>query len=269
MTEKLRKRLFYAVVIVNYIMVTIYQFLTPNMSDDIIYADKVAEAKNFFDLFAQEYEHYMYHSGRNVAHILLRMFLYTGNKAVFNVVAGFVFLLLSLFIYQCVDQKKKYDIRVYIGIALLMWLFDPAISNTVFWETGACNYLFTAAIIFGYVTLFRRAYLEDRAGTPAFISGMFLMGLLSGWCNENSSGGVIFFVLLMMFLKWLKTRNFSGIRSWMVSGLAGNLIGYAILLSSPGNWSRAESAEEAHTGILALAARFLRVTLILKRIISC
>ena len=264
MTDKLRKKLFYVVVIVNYMMVTIYQFLTPNMSDDIIYSDAVSKAGSFWGLFVQEYDHYLHHTGRNVAHIILRIFLYIGNKAVFNIVAGAVFMLLSLFIYGLIDQKKKYDIRLYIGVLLLMWLFDPAISNNVFWETGACNYLFTAAIIFGYITLFRRAYLEDRAGTPAFISGMFLMGLLSGWCNENSSGGVIFFVLLMMFLKWLKTRNFSGIRSWMVSGLAGNLIGYAILLSSPGNWSRAESAEEAHTGILALAARFLRVTLILK-----
>lgn len=264
MTDKLRKKLFYAVVIVNYIMVTIYQFLTPNMSDDIIYSDAVSEAGNFLGIFVQEFDHYMHHTGRTVAHLILRAFLYIGHKSVFNIVAGVVFTLLSLMIYGLIDQKKKYDFRLYIGVLILLWMFDPAISNNVFWETGACNYLFTSAIIFAYITLFIRAYRADKAATPGLIAGMFFMGLLSGWCNENSSGGVIFFVLLLMFLKWLKTKDFSGIRSWMVSGLIGNLIGYAILLSSPGNWSRAESAEEAHTGILALAARFLRVTLILK-----
>ena len=67
-----------------------------------------------------------------------------------------------------------------------------------------------------------------------------------------------------MFLKWRKGKEFKAIRSWMVSGLIGNLIGFAILLLSPGNRSRAAAAEEAHTGLLAFAARALRVTLILK-----
>ena len=264
MSEKLRKKLFYAAVLVNFIMVTVYEFLTPNMSDDIIYGDKVAEAGSFFDLFVQEYEHYMDHTGRSVAHFLLRIFLYIGNKGVFNIAAGAVFVALSLCIYQCVDFKKEYDIRVYIGILILMWLFDPAISNNVFWETGACNYLFTAAIMFAYITLFRKAYKEDKAGSVGFIAGMFVIGLLAGWCNENSSGGVIFIVLLLMLLKWREGKSFKAIKPWMVSGLIGNLIGFAILLLSPGNRSRAAAAEEAHTGLLAFAARALRVTLILK-----
>ncbi len=264
MTDKVRKKLFYAVAIVNFIMITIYEFLTPTMSDDVIYADAVAEANSFFDLFVQEYQHYMGHTGRNVAHIILRIFLYIGNKGVFNIAAGLVFTLLSLCIYACVDYKKSYDLRVYIGILILLWMFDPAISNNVLWETGACNYLFTAAIMFSYLSLYKRAYLRDRNSTPLFIAGMFVLGLLAGWCNENSSGGVIFIVLLFMFLKWKKTKSFTGFKAWMVSGLVGNVIGFLILILSPGNRSRAEMADEAHTGLLALAARFLRVTLTLK-----
>ncbi len=264
MSDKLRKKLFYAATLANFIMITIYEFLTPNMSDDVIYADAVAEAGNFFDLFAQEYEHYMFHTGRNVAHIILRIFLYIGNKGVFNIAAGIVFTLLSLCIYNCVDNKKNYDLRIYIGILILMWLFDPAISNNVLWETGACNYLFTATIMFLYLTLFRSAYLKDRATTPLFAIGMFLLGLLAGWCNENSSGGVIFFVLLLLFLKWYREKSFKGFKAWMISGLLGNIIGFMIMILSPGNSARAAAADEAHTGLLAMAARFLRVTLTLK-----
>ena len=50
MSDRLRKKLFYAVVIANFIMITIYEFLTPTMSDDVIYADQVKGAGNFFDL---------------------------------------------------------------------------------------------------------------------------------------------------------------------------------------------------------------------------
>ena len=261
MTQKLKKKLFYAVVIVNYILVTVYEFLTPNMSDDIIYADKVAQAGSFLDLFAQEYEHYMGHGGRSIAHFLLRIFLYIGNKGVFNLVAGAVFVLLSLLVYLNVDHKSKYDLRVYIGILVLFWMFDPSISNTVFWETGACNYLFTAAIMFGYITLFRRFSASDKKATALTAVGMFFYGIAAGWCNENSSGGVIFLTLLIMLAKWLEKRDFSGIRSWMVSGLVGNVIGFVIMILSPGNTSRAEGTEEAHTGLLALFARFLKITL--------
>ncbi len=264
MSDKLRKKLFFVTVFINFIMVTLYEFLTPNMSDDIIYGDKVAQAGNFLDLFAQEYEHYMNHIGRSIAHILLRIFLFAGNKGVFNVCAGLAFCGLSLLIYVNITKARAYDLRVYLGILMLMWLFEPTISNSVFWETGACNYLFTALIMFGYITFFRRKYREDQKSSIPLVVGMFFFGLAAGWCNENTSGGVIFMVLVLIFCRWLKNRDFSGIRAFMVSGLLGNILGFAIMILSPGNTARSEAADEAHTGLLAMAARFLKITLNIK-----
>ncbi len=264
MADKLRQRLFYVTVIINFIMVTIYEFLTPHMSDDIIYMDKVAEAGSFFDLFVQEYEQYMDHVGRSIAHMILRTFLYIGNKGLFNVAAGLAFTVLSLLVYLNISWRKKYDLRVYLGIMMLFWLFEPTISNSVFWETGACNYLFTALIMFGYITLFRKKFRENAASTIGLCIGMFFFGLAAGWCNENSSGGVIFMVLVLMFASWCAGRSLSGIKAWMVAGLIGNLTGFLIMIMAPGNASRAAAAEEAHTGLLALAARFLKITLNIK-----
>lgn len=268
MSDKLKKNLFFIAVGINYIMTAIYNFLTPNMSDDIIYGDTVAKATSFFGLFAQEYEHYMTHSGRNVAHIILRIFLYSGNKAFFNLVGAAVFVGLGLLIYLNIDHRRSYDLRVYGAIAVLMWLFDPTISNTVFWETGACNYLFTGFIMMGYITLYRRNLKDHQNGGKdrgiLFAVLMLVLGLLAGWCNENTSGGVIFFSMLMIFLTWLSKKNFSGVRLWMVTGLVGNLIGFALMILSPGNYSRASSSDEEHTGIVALVARFLKITLNIK-----
>lgn len=266
MPDKLRKKLFYAAVIINFIMTAIYEFLTPNMSDDIIYADQVAQANSFFDLFVQEYHHYLEHTGRNVAHIIFRIFLYIGNKGVFNVAAALVFVALSLLIYANIDSRKQYDLRVYLAIMALMWLFDPTISNSTFWEDGACNYLFTCTIIMAFLTAYRKSIKMGRGTDLKFAVLMFILGVLSGWCNENTSGGLILFTLIMLFSKWYEKRDFSGTRNWMITGFIGNLIGYGILLSSPGNFSRAgmESEEEAHTGIVALAARFLKITLNIK-----
>lgn len=263
MSENLRKRLFQLTVFANFIMVFIYQYLTPNMSDDVIYYDKVAQAGSFFDLFAQEYEHYIAHTGRSIAHIILRIFLYTDNKILFDIVAAVVFVLISVLIYLNVDHRKKYDIRIYAAIAVLLWLFDPTIANSVFWETGACNYMFTGCIMLGFITLFRKYAAKDKNSIGAAI-GMFFFGLFAGWCNENTSGGVILFVMIMIFVKWRENKNFSKVRPWMVSGFAGSVIGFLILILSPGNFSRAEITDEAHTGLLALMARFLKITLNIK-----
>ncbi len=264
MAEGLRKKLFFVTVFINFIMVTVYEFLTPNMSDDIIYGDKVAEAHSFFDLFAQEYEHYMHHIGRSIAHILLRIFLFIGNKGVFNVVAGLAFCAISLLIYANVRHRKEYDVRVYAGIVILLWLFEPTISNSVLWETGACNYLFTAVIMFTFITVFRKKYSDEAVSNPGLCIGMFFLGLAAGWCNENSSGGVIFMVLVLMAYRWISDKNLFGIRAWQISALVGSIIGFVIMILSPGNSSRADAAEELHTGVLALASRFLKITLNIK-----
>ncbi len=264
MSDRMRKRLFFVAVIINYIMAAIYEFMTPRMSDDIVYADKVAEAGSFFELFAQEYEHYMNHIGRSVAHILLRIFLYIGNKAVFNLVAAAVFVGISLLIYINVSRRKEYDIRLYLGIVVLLWLFDPCISNSVFWETGACNYMFTGAIMLSFITVFRRTFERgDRRGS-GFAALMFFFGLLAGWCNENTSGGVILFVLILIFISWHREKSFKQVSPWMLTSLVGNLVGFVIMIMSPGNFSRAEASDEEHTGVLALAARFLKITLNIK-----
>ena len=264
MSERLRKRLFNLMVFVNFIMVCIYEYLTPYLSDDIIYADKVAEANSFFDLFVQEYFHYLEHIGRSIAHILLRIFLYMGNKIIFDVVAAAVFVLISLLIYVNIDHRKSYDIRVYAAIVVLMWLFDPTIGNSVLWMDGACNYMFTGCIILGFITLFRKSVKENKQGNIGFIIGVFLFGLAAGWCNENTSGGVILFVLIMIFIKWREAKSFSAVKPWMITGLLGTVIGFAIMILSPGSFGRAEAAGEVHTGLLALLARFLKITLNIK-----
>ena len=264
MSEGRRKRLFGLTVLVNFIMVFIYEYLTPYLSDDIIYGDVVARADSFADLFVQEYYHYLEHIGRSIAHILLRIFLYADNKLVYDVAAAVVFIVITILIYLNVDHRKAYDIRLYAAIAVMLWLFDPTIGNSVFWMDGACNYMFTGCIVMGFITLFRKLVRQEKAGSPGLIIGMFFFGLAAGWCNENTSGGVILFILIMMFAKWREKKSFAGIRLWMVTGLIGTMIGFVIMLSSPGNFSRAAAAEEAHTGLLALMARFLKITLNIK-----
>lgn len=261
MTQNVRKTLFYILIFVTFMGVMIYEFLTPYMSDDIVYGDAVAGATNFFDLFSQEYAHYIDHTGRSVAHFMLRVFLFTGTKAVFNVGAAAAFTGLALLVYSNISGKKEYDVRLFALITLMFWLLDPAISNTVFWESGACNYLFTTTIIMGYLTLFRR---RPHSSIPCAV-GMLILGILAGWCNENTSGGLILFELIIIcYLFFKEKKSLAFLTAPMVSGFVGTIAGFVMLLLSPGNYGRLSILEEEHTGLMAYVARFLKITLNIK-----
>lgn len=262
MSEKARKNIFFIMTCAAFLAVFIYEYLTPFLSDDIIYYDEVARAGNFFDLFSQEFNQYMTHTGRSVSHIILRIFLFVGPKVIFDAFAAAVFVGIALLIYLNVYNRKEYDARLFGFVLVMLWFFDAVISHTVFWEDGACNYMFTGAIMLGFMTLYRLGITGKRnPGTPAAIY-MLLLGILAGWCNENTSGGVILFVLIELFYHFFKNKKkWSFVKPWMITGLAGNIVGFLLMVAAPGNYGRLGAADEEHTGLLALAARFLKITI--------
>lgn len=262
MSQTTRKRVFYIMMLVAFVAVTIFEYLTPMLSDDIAYMDDVLKANNFFDLFVQEYQHYVSHTGRSISHIILRIFLFIGNKLVFDVVAGLVFVTMSILIYLNVDNRREYDVKLYGIVLSLMWFFDAAISDTVLWMDGACNYMFTGTIVMGFLTFYRLGLKKNKNYGILPTLGLFFFGVIAGWCNENTSGGLIAFIILELIHElFIERKERKGLKLWMVSGLVGTLTGFVMLLASPGNYNRLEVTEEEHTGIVAMAARFLKITI--------
>lgn len=278
-----RSRLFFCLAVcAAFVLIFIFNVLTPMMTDDLFYSKTVSEAASIWDLFAQEYTQYMTWTGRSVCHMILRFFLLT-DKMVFNVANSVVFVLLTLLIYWNVEHKKKYDTPVYLLINLLLWMFGVVFRQTVLWETGACNYLWGSAIIMSFVTLYRYGLKRESGGgreaegdVPKQADGLkhpvlwtvFLpfLGVLAGWCNENSSGGGLLMVLLCLgfYLYEQKKKNAGSgraLKPWMVTGLIGQVVGLAFMVLAPGNAVRAAAREEEHSGLLGYMARFQKITL--------
>ena len=291
-----RQLLFLLSVLAAWLLIFIFNVLTPMMTDDLFYSKTVSEAASIGELFAQEYTQYMTWTGRSVCHMVLRFFLLT-DKMVFNVANAAAFVLLTLLIYQNVEHKKKYDTPVYLLINLLLWMFGVVFRQTVLWETGACNYLWGSVLIMGFVTLYRHGLkLAGGAGASpgaGALSGreassgpahpvlwaafLPVLGLLAGWCNENSSGGGLLMALLCLGLYlYEKKTGGSGcgkqgadgakkggrlLQLWMITGLIGNIIGLALMVLAPGNAARAAVVEEEHSGLLGYMARFQKITL--------
>ena len=272
-----RRLTFRMTVLAAFVLIFIFNVLTPMMTDDLFYSKTVSEASSIRELFAQEYTQYMTWTGRSVCHMILRFFLLT-DKMVFNVANSFVFVLLTLLIYWNVEHKKKYDTPVYLLVNLLVWMFGVVFRQTVLWETGACNYLWGSVLIMGFVTLYRYGLrLESRAEGKTVAEGrkgglkhpvlwaVFLPvpGVLAGWCNENSSGGGLLMALLCLcFYLYEKKKSLHTIKPWMITGLLGNLAGLAIMVLAPGNAIRSQAKpEEEHSGLLGYMARFQKITL--------
>lgn len=264
---KTRKRLFLLSVIICFFTILIYEMLTPMLMDDMSYGKEVQGAGSFFELFGQEYNQYMNWTGRSVAHFMLRVLIYIdlhtfGQRILFNIAAALVFTALTILIYLNANKNACYDVFTYVLGTLLVWLFGISFGQTVLWETGACNYLFTTTIVMTMITLYRKGYdktiTEEKSKSSILkCAGFFLLGILSGWCNENTSGGL----LLLMIVTAIYYKK---VYAWSASAMAGTLTGLLFMVLAPGNANRSQYLEEAHDGLLGMAARFLKVTLVLK-----
>lgn len=265
-TWKQSRNFFMAAVFFAFLAILIFNIFTPYMTDDLSYKTTVLQADTFFKLLKQEYEQYMTWTGRSVGHIILRCFL-SGSKAVFNLANSIVFVLLTLLMYWNIDHKKKYDVAVFLLINFLLWLFGVMFCQTVLWETGACNYLWGSTIIMLHITLYRWRLKksEQESGKKVLLWSiiLFLTGILAGWCNENTSGGGILFVILLAgeYLFLCKKGEAKKPKPWMLTGLGGQLIGFLFMIAAPGNRIRAQFMEEEHSGIFAIVSRFQKITL--------
>lgn len=251
------KILFFAVVIISFGAIFIYNLMTPVMSDDLLFDS--TPYQTIADIFIKEYERYMTWNGRSVLQILMTTFCLV-PKSVFNVCNSICFVVFSLLVYWNIKGRKKYDVMLYLLIQLLIWNFCVDFSQTILWLSGACNYLWGITIILGFVTVYR--YLMEKEAEikhkGLLAAAIFPLGLLAGWGNENTSGGAGLILLLFTFLYFVKNKK---VESWMVVGMGGMAIGFGFLLLAPGNAVRGAivKAEESYTGLAAYVSRGLKV----------
>ena len=252
-----KKVFFLLTIIISFSTIYIYNILTPYMSDDLLFDTSVYHSIG--DIFREEYSQYMNWNGRSVLQIILK-FSMLMPKTVFNVLNSLCYVATMLLIYWNINGRKKYDSFLYILSNLCVWTFCVDFSQTILWVAGACNYLWGMFIILGFITLYRY-YLErgeNIKNKPLVGCVLFVVGVLAGWGNENTSGGMILIILLLTAKKYYESKNISRI---VLSGIVGNFIGFAFLLLAPGNVRRGEMAKAAENygGLAVYVSRGLKV----------
>ncbi|MBR0123768.1 MAG: hypothetical protein IJM03_00300 [Treponema sp.] len=217
----------------------VYSFVWEGHSIYEPLSENAIRVSSFKDLFSSQVLHYFTWSGRVVSHTLAQFFLWTG-KGVFNVCNAFVSIALVAEIYGCSHKGTaalKAKAGMLCGAFFALWAFTPGFSHVFLWLDGACNYLWTTAILLGFLAPYiRKYYLASETLHPEcfFSLLMFLGGVIAGCTNENTVCWVIPILICFIFTSGKNRKN----ESWLYFGLAGLVIGYALLMFAPGNTVR-------------------------------
>lgn len=191
--------------------------------------------ESFGDILTSQWEHYFHWGGRTIAHIFVQLFVWQG-KGFFDVANVFMLAALVILIFKVGtglslrEMNKKFLLLILAGI----WFCTPALIITTVWLTGACNYLWMSVFELLFLLPFALAFWRKNFSVPAPL--MALLGLIAGWSIEPGAAVTVF----TAFMLCVHFRQKNNLQPWMKVGFIFALIGFAILILSPGNFARIE-----------------------------
>ena len=253
--------------------------------DDILYSTNLLTGNPLaspMDIVEGQIWHYFNWGGRTVAHTILQFLFLTGDRFIdfFNPFACLGFAAVgNLFV-----KKEKRSLWTLLAILSGIFALNTIWYETQLWQTGIANYLYLALIymptIYCYIREAEKGEEnkdeketqnvagngagnktggEEIAGENKVISALkiplfVILGLLSGWSNENIGPAIFLGMVACIVILHIKKRK---VPLWMYAGAVATLAGSVIMILAPGNYARAEEAatQVDISGIRAVIAR--------------
>lgn len=241
-------------------------FLTPLLADDYSYGLNLNEKRiaSIMDIFDYQVWHYFNWGGRTVAHTLAQILL-VFPKAVFNILNSFIYtaLIYLIYLHGCFNKDNEDNSYMLLLIHFILWFIIPVFGQSFIWLVGSCNYLWTTVIILYFLWLYRRNTLSEKWYNLLF---MFILGLLAGWTNENTSAGLIAILVFSLIINKVETKKFE-LSKTRLFGIIGTLAGFIIMICAPGNYIRSAEFKDDTFIIIKIIKRTLDITNNLENII--
>ncbi len=202
-------------------------------------ANRLQRVESFSDILYSQWQHYFTWGGRTIAHIFVQFFVWQG-RIFFDVANIFVFAALVLLIFKVGtgltlrEMNKTYMAFILAGI----YFCTPSLIITTVWLTGACNYLWMCTLEILFLLPFALKYWQPKKQflIPNFTFLIALAALMAGWSIEPGAVATISVASLFVIYFWRKKN----LELWMKVGFLFLLIGFALLMLSPGNFHRLE-----------------------------
>ncbi len=247
-----RKTLLWTVAILFCFSVVLFlNVLTPIISDDYVYLFIYGDTKpiaSVGDIVQSQINHYFLWGGRSVVHFIAQVLLILPS-CVADLLNALVYMGYVFLIYYHIKGKGGSSISLFLIINLAIWFFQPVFGDTILWITGAANYLWGTFFILLLLLPFRLYDESSLSSVKQLVAsvGLFILGVIAGWSNENTSGGMILIIILFLFYYRSKAWK---VPVWSYIGLLGSIIGFAIMILAPGNFERAGEANSLSLFIL-------------------
>lgn len=254
-TQKLNTMFWIFLFLAGLLCMWMTQRAVPVMMDDEWYSTILSAERplaSLKDIIQAQIWHYYNWGGRTVAHTIAQLiFLYLSEEAA-NVLNVAMIVLLAWMIDTVAGERRLAFVTLTVGF---LHGLNANWKMSMYWQTGACNYLYTTVIILVFLWFYLRAVEDEAAGEiPGLIVLAPILGLLSGWTNENMGPAVWVLTVLVMLLQRREKRS---IPLWMPLGSLACLAGSALMIIAPGNGVR--SAQVAGSGKGILWRLFLRM----------
>lgn len=227
----------------------------PYMMDDLWYSTKLMDdtpIRSMRDIIDAQIWHYNNWGGRSMTHSLLQLILMTPEIVadILNILATFVLALLVEKVAGCkpFDFKTENPVFVITSVIGMLIGLNANWKMSMFWESGAANYLYITSFILGFMYCYLRE-LDDKKVKPLSLITLWIipLGFISGWSNENM--GPVAFLVSVATIVYLWQKKMKP-KAWMYLGSIFSLAGSAFCILAPGNFVRSKDSGEEGLGIL-------------------
>ena len=241
--KKLEKAAFF--IILALIGLVIYKLnrYTPWVVDDIIKGENVRDPHTLNEWFGHLYHFYLGWGGRVWGELYALLFL-NMPKAVFNYLNSLGYLAFVLLIYVNMTGRFKISPVLLVLTNFLLFACLPAFGQDILWISGCANYMWASLFPLLYLACLRFYYNRQISWYHSlpFMALYLVLGILSGWSNENVSVGLI---LILAGYMYFYREMYGAVPAFAKAGAIGVLIGSALLWLAPGNFAR--FAAEGHS----------------------
>ena len=215
--------------------------LTPFVADDFLkYKVGIEHLHNWSDFVSYLYGFYTSWGGRIWGELFLQLAVLM-PKPMFDMLNTAAYLLFIALIYFNIVGRVHLSISLFLLVNFFLVACSPAFGQTFFWIAGSTNYLWSILLPLAFLLVWKiydnNSHLGGYAGYrhPIFVCLTFLLGLMTGWANENTSVGIVCLLIFWM-MTYRQKEGHTPPFAW--AGFLGTVFGSLLLWLASGNFTR-------------------------------
>lgn len=198
----------------------------PLCSDDMSYkfiCGLNEQVSSICDVFTSQFSHYMRVNGRFVSHCAVQSVLML-DRMYFCMANTLCYAFFAVVIAMLVSQSRERRLEICLVVLLSFWVLMPMSGSTMFWLTGAFNYLWTS-----YFSCVFLLFLFSQAKWAKYLA--LCIGIVAGNGHECISIGIT--VALVLYVLASPKQD-----KWFYAGVFCYLIGTMSVVFAPGTFYR-------------------------------